>query len=199
LAHPLSPNPFEDEDGNENFYDFQADLPEDGSIRPLVPLLDVVTLWSSGYVMLKRAKDIRPGLDTVAALEHDLRKYEIDPEEWAVCDYVIDFLQPFAVITKFVEGLKYPTLSCVIPLYNSLMDKLEDWMVDEKKPAQMKKAAKLALEKIMKYYEKVTDVSIVATIMDPRLKLRYFILNGWSQGSGDWAGKDLLEQNVKPA
>ena len=168
-----------------------------GAFRPLNPVLDVATRWSSTYTMLIRAIRIRRGLDAVSVRE-DLH-YEITDAEWKDCQDVADFLHPFAVVTKHVEGIKYPTLSCVIPLYNRLMDTLDDAIADNKKSRVLREAAKAAVKKIEKYYDKTTGDHLVATILDPRLKLHYFTANGWDAGSGTFAGINLLERNVKPA
>ena len=97
---------FIEEEGEDRFVN--------GAFRPLNPVLDVATRWSSTHTMLTRAIRIRRGLDAVSVRE-DLH-YEITDEEWKDCEDIADFLHPCAVVTKHVEGMKYPTLSCVVPL-----------------------------------------------------------------------------------
>lgn len=58
-----------------------------------------------------------------------------------------------------------------------------------------KAGAKLALEKMLKYYDRLTSIYTVAAIFDPRLKLAYFEGNGWAEGQD---GENLIETGIKP-
>ncbi len=80
--------------------------------------------------MVHRALRIRIGLDNITALERDLRDFELSDDEWNVLTGIKEFLEPFANVTKNIEGSLYPTLSMVIPLYNALIDHIEDWVDD---------------------------------------------------------------------
>lgn len=170
-------------------------LEQDGATTK-VQIADVAARWSSTHSMLQRAVAIRRGLDLVAGSDEDLR---IRDCEWKSCEDVLELLTPFAVVTKFLAGVKYPTLSCVIPLYNTLMDNLEAIQSDANKSEDLKNAAGAAFKKIEKCYNKTTPVYLVATVLDPRLKLDYFIRHGWTEGRGVWDGRNLVEENVKPA
>lgn len=133
---------------------------------------------------------------------------------------IYDFLQPFAVATRHMEGCRYPTLSTVIPLYNKLLDLVEDWAADENKSMITRKAADNAREKMTEYYDKLTEIYTVATALDPRLKLAYFQDNGWGAQndpdiggaedeahgaaaevgtSGGAGGRTLMDTRIKPA
>jgi hypothetical protein len=56
----------------------------------------------------------------------DLRKNEMNREEWGILDQVLEFLEEFATITKCIEGSGHPTLSPVVSMYNRLLTILED-------------------------------------------------------------------------
>jgi len=45
---------------------------------------------------------------------------------WQILEEIQTFLKPFALVTKYMSGSKYPTLSSVIPYFNRLCDHLED-------------------------------------------------------------------------
>ena len=87
-------------------------------------------------MMIERALRIRIGLDNITALERDLRDFELTEDEWNVLTEIKRFLEPFADVTKSIEGLLYPTLSVVIPLYNVLIDHIEDWVDNEQRKEQ---------------------------------------------------------------
>jgi hypothetical protein len=54
---------------------------------------------------------------------------DLDPiseESWATFEDIGIFLKPFATITEYMSGSKYPTLAGVVPIFNRLCDHLED-------------------------------------------------------------------------
>lgn len=46
--------------------------------------------------MTNRALKIRAGLDAVAALDKDLRQFELGDADWGIIEEVNSFLKPFA-------------------------------------------------------------------------------------------------------
>ena len=94
-----------------------------------------------------------------------------------------------------MSGYKYPTLSCTIPLYNSLIDHVKDTIdknnindnIDDNDDNTddndikniMKEAANKCKNKLLEYYNKTNDTYLIVTILDPRLKMEYFIDNDW--------------------
>ena len=43
----------------------------------------------------------------------------------------------------------------------------------------MKEAANKCKNKLLEYYNKTNDTYLIVTILDPRLKMEYFIDNDW--------------------
>lgn len=126
----------------------------------------------------------------------------MDSHEWALIARIVEFLEPFAQTTRHIEGYKYPTLSCVIPLYNALLNKVEDVIRNRNTPDVIKTGAEHALSKLTKYYDKTTALYVVAVVIDPRHKLEYFLENGWDKGSADTEDgtpENLIETRIKPA
>ena len=150
--------------------------------------------------MLERVLEIRTGLDAMTGIERDLREHELSDEDWHVLKQVTIFLEPFANVTREIEGSKYPTLNVVIPLYNSLIDHVEDWIDDEdctmdseegeNRSEEIIAGATAAKEKLLEYYNKTTETYIVPVVLDPRLKLNYFESQEWGI---------LIETEVQPA
>ena len=155
----------------------------------LVPKQDVVTRWSSGHFMNKRAIEIRPGLDYLTATERELRECELQDEDWKRLGESGEFLEPFAEITTFVEGMKYPTLSAVVPLFDDLLRTLEGWKIDMEKSEEIRDACEAAILKLQKYQELLSPVAMIATTLDPRLKYDYF---------EEHYGAVFVEASVKP-
>ena len=102
-----------------------------------------------------------------------------------------------------MSSSSYPTLSTTIPLYNILIDHLEDIIgnnetedddnnnintendnteddnENEKWSQLIKEAAKKCKRKLLEYYNKTNDLYLVSVILDLRLKLTYFQDNNW--------------------
>jgi hypothetical protein len=101
-----------------------------------------------------------------------------------------------------MSGSTYSTLSMTIPLFNFLVDHVEDTIGDEdqgnyesneesdndddgdncdeeKIKKSIKKAAKCCKEKLLKYYNKTNNAYLFAVILDPRLKMQYFNDEEW--------------------
>lgn len=180
----------------------------EGSViaHDLLPILDHTSQWSSTYYFLRRAVKLRPAIDEIAK-EADLQRNEMYKEDWENLDQVLEFLEEFATITKYIEGSGFPTLSLVVPMYNRLLVILEDVSKGRHESithSLIVKGAAAGLQKLASYYDKSSPVVMAATFMDPRLKMQYFIENGWncgeeSQDALQAMDKKLITSRVKPA
>ena len=73
------------------------------------------------------------------------------------------FKQPFKKASDHITGQKYSTLSFSVPVYNYLLDKIEDELENNENKT-IKKVCKLAEKKIKSYYPTTDgDVYIIAT------------------------------------
>ena len=54
--------------------------------------------------MVQRALRIRIGLDNITVLERHLRDFKLSDDEWNVLTGIKEFLEPFANVTKNIEG-----------------------------------------------------------------------------------------------
>ena len=194
----------EDPDGNaddlstEQWDNAASTLPQSDPVKPnckiLNPLEDTPLRWGSKKLMLQRARLIRAGLDKLAAMIKELRKDELSDSDWRNVDEVDDFLYPFFVISKYVEGSKYPTFSAVVPLYNQLLSDLVKWSEDMKRTIATRNAALSAIDKLKKYYNRLSPLNIVSVFIDPKLKYTYFRNHGWTNVEGS----NLFEESVVP-
>ena len=95
-----------------------------------------------------------------------------------------------------MSGSFYPTLSMTISLYNILIDHVEDVIneddnsydkddydinnnEEEEWNSTIKEAAKKWKGKLLEYYNKTNNTYLISTILDPRLKLKYYKDNNW--------------------
>lgn len=164
-------------------------------VKALVPILDVPTRWRSTLNLIKRAIAIRPGFDSVTECEEELHQFAISQIEWETVRQADEFLHPFLVVAEHEEGFLHPTLSCVMPLYLKLMGSLKMWAEDDSKCVEIRAAAFSNSERLKKYLDKCSEVSVIAIVLDPRLKLHFF----QHMGLREEDGKDLIDSVVKPA
>ena len=169
----------------------------------LLPIMDCPTRWISTYTLLKRAIKLRRAIDDIAT-DSGLRKHELHDGDWLVLNDVFSFLEEFAQITTYVETSQYPMLSLIVPMYNKLLTFLEDVAHDKKKPALVVKGSKAGLRTFSTSYDEASPVMMVATYLDPRCKMQYFIDHGWNDGGQidnafHGTEENLINTRVKPA
>ena len=158
-------------------------IAEDG-----LPILDVEWKWSSTYMLLGRSKELRPALDEIASNNDDFKENQLSSTDWDGIDSVLEFLQPFAKAFKYVEGVKNPSLPVVVPLYNHLLKKAQDFANCKSNPELVRKGAVLACNKMSNH----SPMLAVVTAMDPRMKYKYF------NETGSSAHRNTFETVVKP-
>ena len=148
--------------------------------------------------MIERSIQLRDSIQSFCKSEPKLNK-QLSYREWEELEKVLSLLEPFAETTKHIEGFKYPTLTIVIPLYNQLLNLVEDWKNKNYKSLITRQGASNAYDKLYKYYERTTPIYLVATVLDPRMKLQYFIDHGWKEASEEFGFVNLIDTKIRPA
>ncbi|CAB4489965.1 unnamed protein product [Rhizophagus irregularis] len=145
-------------------------------------VVDVKTRWNSTFEMIERSLELREALDNIAIADRDLRKWEIIDAEWDLLKQIKKLLYIFLRATLYISHGRYPTIENSIPIFNWIMDKIEDFDKEANIDEIVKKAACNAMEKLKKYYQ-YTDgiIYTISTILDPRLKLTYYKDHNWEE------------------
>jgi len=73
----------------------------------------------------------------------------------------------------------YPTLAVTIPLYNTLIDYVENTISFNKIDSIIIAVAEACKKKLLEYYNRTNESYLIATILDPRLKIQYYKDNNW--------------------
>ncbi|CAB4493481.1 unnamed protein product [Rhizophagus irregularis] len=174
---------------------------KNNQLKDLTLIPDVPTRWNSTYEMISRSLQLKIN-------------------QWAELEKIKDFLFLFKEVTTIMFGFTYPTLSTTIPLYNILIDHVENVIgdvnvigdeneeviedVDDESKANsgnnnenewsqiIKNAAKICRLKLLEYYNKTNYSYLISTILDPRLKLQYYKDNEW----GDELINDIQQKLV---
>jgi hypothetical protein len=63
---------------------------------------DVVTRWNSTYDMLLFSREYRKAIDEITG-DRDMRKYELDENEWALVDQLCDLLLVRSATCLFIH------------------------------------------------------------------------------------------------
>jgi hypothetical protein len=155
-------------------------------------IVDVRTRWNSTHAMIERALELREPLDAMATLEQGLVEHRLTPREWQLLQNALPLFEAFKVATDHLCTAAHPTLTTAVPVYNFLIDALEEYCDTRESFAVIRAAAEAALEKLRTYYSKTgAEVYAVATILDPRFKLQYYKESDWEQKWIDEAMKSL--------
>ena len=125
--------------------------------------LDVKTRWNSTHAMLSRAVECRKPLEKLAE-SGLLKKFKLGLKdiEWAFLEQICEILKVFHQATEVMSNAVHPTLPQTIPIYNHLIDQIEDYLESRSgKPKPCLDAMDAALKKILSYYSQQEQLSYI--------------------------------------
>ena len=91
----------------------------------------------------------------MAVGDKDLRKNIIEEHTWQILKDIVGVLNCFKQATDLVAWHKYPTIYSAVPIYNFLLDMLED--NDQNRQNIIHLAIRAAIDKLQKYYSKTDE------------------------------------------
>jgi hypothetical protein len=151
----------------------------------LKPKIDTLTRWGSTFHMIQVALKMKNSIHLLFndfeqnSLSQDLNDYELSSDQWNRLTLIKDFLQKFWNITLYLESDHYPTATKIIPLFNVVIDNIEDTMGKTKHiHKEIYDAAIIAWNKITKYYSKTNSFNMALATLDPRLNIEYLLDEG---------------------
>ncbi|XP_038884881.1 zinc finger BED domain-containing protein RICESLEEPER 2-like [Benincasa hispida] len=131
--------------------------------------LDCVTRWNSTFVMLKTAleyKDVFPRLK-----QHEqLYTYLPSDTDWNFVKEMCDRLEPLYLMTKLFSGSSYPTSNVFFEEVCEIRLELSKWLNSDVEEVQVMASRMIA--KFEKYWSVIHGVLAIATVLDPRFKMR---------------------------
>ncbi|KAK2642511.1 hypothetical protein Ddye_024274 [Dipteronia dyeriana] len=132
-------------------------------------VLDCKTIWNSTYLMLTIASKYKTVFSCLSARE---RQYRSVPQEkdWELASKLDDNLRKFYEVTEMFSGTKYPTTNLFFLEVCEIRLSLSDWLTS--KTEVIRKMAKNMIQKHEHYWGVLHGVMVVATILDPRYKLK---------------------------
>lgn len=127
----------------------------------------VPTRWNSLLVMIESFVE---NIDVINILIFEINKKElmIPTMEKLIISEFLNFLKIFDKATKYLQGQKYPTISCVIFFYESIMTSLEK--TEKESNFQLTiELCNFAKENFGKRF-KILKVHVIASLLDPGQK-----------------------------
>jgi len=146
----------------------------------LKPILDCPTRWNSTADMLERALKLRDCLVAFSSIFDATKNaseetLSLPLNSWTNFERIFEYLLPFRQATLLICGDTYPSISMIVPLYNSLLDHLKFWMVEKSNPSEaLHRSIVSANAKLSDYYNSTSDCYTISTVLDPRFKLEYY-------------------------
>ena len=132
--------------------------------------LDVSTRWSSTYKMLRTAIAYKEAIQAYGDVDLNY-KWEPTTEEWDLFVAIEPILASLAKVTTALSASSYPTANLFYPHIVDVKIALRAAMFSNN--LNLKKMGTAMMEKFNKYWEEKNNVMVVATILDPRYKMRY--------------------------
>ncbi|KAL8484578.1 hypothetical protein ACS0TY_027037 [Phlomoides rotata] len=132
-------------------------------------VLDCNTRWNYTYKMLQLVICYK---DVFTRLKQREPLYKSAPkeEEWEIAREICDKLKVFNNVTKLFSGTGYPTVNLYFSKFCEIKFSLKQWHCCGK-PIVERMAMRM-LDKFEKYWFQINGIMGVATILDPRYKLR---------------------------
>ena len=168
------------------------------------PEIDSRASWSSTYSMLvvdlKMEKSMnecisRQEQDTIFEEEEGdgfdapkvvkVKAVPLTDDEWELVKVIVSILDPINEATLFMCTEKSPSISLMMPYFDSVLDALVDvkdrflTKIEQNKDSNTISDGSEALyKKLSKYFKVSSDFEILATVLDPRLRMDYYRNNG---------------------
>ncbi|KAI3638280.1 hypothetical protein MIR68_003891 [Amoeboaphelidium protococcarum] len=140
------------------------------------PCYDVPTRWNSTWEMLTYAVEYKKVFDLLCLVATgDGFKEQYRTIKWDVLEQLCLFLRKFAKATTTLSGSKYGTLNQVLPMHVNLTNHC--LKMKTSRVQVVRQAADAALQKLNQYCTTFTDYNVIATVLDPRSKARFFDQN----------------------
>ena len=131
--------------------------------------LDCKTRWNSTYLMLATAVSYKKVFFRLKQREPQYKSLP-DENEWALATELCERLKIFYSVTELFSGTKYPTTNLFFPKICEIKLSLKKW--DNSNFIEISLMASNMITKFDQYWQESHGVMAMATILDPRFKMK---------------------------
>ncbi|THU85234.1 hypothetical protein K435DRAFT_926183 [Dendrothele bispora CBS 962.96] len=137
-------------------------------------LQDVVTHWSSTFLMIERATLLRNAIDHFLSSNKfpELRHLCLESADWDLINMYKKILEVPHAFQQKLSGEATPTLSGAIPSFEAVIAR---WKQMKHEMVSMSDVIQEGIEKLESYMERISDIPAytLAMIINPNIKLRW--------------------------
>ncbi|KAL5560719.1 hypothetical protein UlMin_036930 [Ulmus minor] len=131
--------------------------------------LDMPVRWNSTYVMLSTALIYKSVFARLKQRELGYKTLPLE-DDWVKARDLCDKLFLFYQVTEMFSGSKYPTANLLFPKVCEIRMAITDWLSSSNE--NVRAMASNMEEKFLKYWDVTHGIMAVASILDPRYKMK---------------------------
>jgi hypothetical protein len=133
--------------------------------------LDCKTRWNSRYLMLSTALEYQTVFERLASKEKLCAPFQPKKDDWGFATELCGRLKIFYDATELLSGTNYVTANLFFPKICGIYLAIEKWRTSS--IPKVEEMSVLMKVKFRKYWSDVHGLMEVATVLDPRYKLKF--------------------------
>ncbi|CAG8766987.1 14001_t:CDS:2, partial [Racocetra persica] len=102
-------------------------------------------------------------INIITTIEKEIKKYKLNEDDWNLLEEFKNLMEYFEDATTYISRSTYSTIGFIVPAYNTLLDILENFIVEKSTILTIKNTAQFAT--IFKKRKKVDPSDELATYL----------------------------------